>query len=1201
MSSSREYKYKFSFVMPVYNVEQYLSETIESVLAQDIGFKENIQLILVNDGSSDGSSKVAKHYQNKYPQNITYVEQENKGVSAARNAGVERVEGKYISFLDSDDLLSPDTISEVYDFFEEHYEEIDLVSIKLEFFEAKTGPHPLNYKYKTTKVVDIESDFDHIQLSGGSVFVKTEAIKNKYKFDTRLQTAEDATFITEVILDKLAYGVLAEPTYFYRKRLSQDSAIGSSLTNKSWYVATPKYAYKHMFEIAKKKLGYVPKYVQFLVMYDLQWRFTQQSLQGVPVGVDIDSYKQSLYTLLQYIDDDIILSQTNIYSEYKIFILQKKYGQEGFKNALKRVDTKYYLGDVLIHDNEWRHRVFIDTFEVKNCNVKIYGRVGGIILTDLQFGFSVGGKFYKAEHHTRQDSLKYFLDEIVYDKNSFVIEFSITQNNEHVKPELRMSGWRKQIPIEGTRHSRLAPYLRGSSYTVFKNYLVCHVQPSLLVFVERSSYRVLVKESKYLVALSLKYIRGTAIRVRRVIRTHVLGRESNDTVIHGVAASIIMLRLAYWLTKPFLSKRVWLISDRREAAGDNGEAFFDFVTKQYNPGITPYFVLPKKSKDYPRIKRIGKIVSPYSIIYKVLFLHSNKIISSSADHHTMDIFNDKQPYLRNLIDFDFVFLQHGIIHNDLSEWLNKYKKNIKLFIVSTEREREAIASSTYGYTNGEVQLTGLGRFDLLDNDPKNKLIIMPSWRKYVVNEINPSTGERDHNPTFNNTEYFKFYQKLLSDKRLIEALRSSSFTAEFYLHPSLNKQAKDFQGTDLIKIMQFPHNYRKAFQEGNVLLTDYSSVAFDFAYLRKPVLYAQFDKQKFYASHTLSEGYFSYEKDGFGTVVYDYEATIDQVVKLINKSSSVDTLYRQRVDNFFKYNDKNNRRRIYQTILNLDIDEHIYEVTNKLYKDDKVTKKSPLPVFWWRYNYPIEQNFGDEITPYIIKSIWGVRTEWSTIDEASMVGAGSILEMLELRRTKEGLKVWGSGYMRDGELNDNKNLDFHAVRGPVSLSRIEQSKRKIALGDPGLLANIVFSRSRLQTYKVGIIPHYVDVKSEYLDAIRENSDYLIIDVLQTPEKVALDITSCEYILSSSLHGVIFADSFGIPNNWLPLSDKVSGGEYKFTDYYKSTGRELVKLDPSIIGNEMQINKAKQSYVPIENLKQIQEDLITSFPFKEGIE
>lgn len=102
--------FEFSIVMPVYNVEEYLRESIDSVINQSIGFSDNIQLILINDGSPDNADEICLEYKGKFPDNIIYINKENEGVSVARNIGLDEAKGKYINFLDSDDYLDSDAL-----------------------------------------------------------------------------------------------------------------------------------------------------------------------------------------------------------------------------------------------------------------------------------------------------------------------------------------------------------------------------------------------------------------------------------------------------------------------------------------------------------------------------------------------------------------------------------------------------------------------------------------------------------------------------------------------------------------------------------------------------------------------------------------------------------------------------------------------------------------------------------------------------------------------------------------------------------------------------------------------------------------------------------------------------------------------------------------------------------------------------------
>ena len=321
-----EYKFKFSVIIPIYNVEKYLEETILSVINQTIGFKENIQLILINDGSKDKSYKICEKYKKLYSDNIIYDKQENQGVSAARNKGMEYIEGKYANFLDSDDIWDLDVFEKVYKFFEKHEKDIDVISCRQKFFEAKEGYHQLDYKFESNRIIDIQEDFEYIQLSTSSAFLKSDIVK-KYKYDERLKYAEDATLVGQVIMEKSKYGILSDAIYNYRKRKKNTSALQTREGDKSWYFDTIKYGYDLLISKSIEKYGKVINYFQYQIMYDLQWRLK------VDVSKYLNQEKKEKYIkeivrLLSYIDDEIIMQQKYLWKEYKVLALCLKYNKD---------------------------------------------------------------------------------------------------------------------------------------------------------------------------------------------------------------------------------------------------------------------------------------------------------------------------------------------------------------------------------------------------------------------------------------------------------------------------------------------------------------------------------------------------------------------------------------------------------------------------------------------------------------------------------------------------------------------------------------------------------------------------------------------------------------------------------------------------------------------------------------------------------
>jgi pyruvyltransferase len=155
-----------------------------------------------------------------------------------------------------------------------------------------------------------------------------------------------------------------------------------------------------------------------------------------------------------------------------------------------------------------------------------------------------------------------------------------------------------------------------------------------------------------------------------------------------------------------------------------------------------------------------------------------------------------------------------------------------------------------------------------------------------------------------------------------------------------------------------------------------------------------------------------------------------------------------------------------------------------------------------------------------------------------------------LHEAKSGDVVWGSGAIRD-EYLELSNVRILALRGPRTL-KIAKEPSGVALGDPAILMPHIYRPVEIDRMEIGIIPHYVDK----LPDGNLGRNVRLIDVTELDWRRTIDqIASCDIILSSSLHGLIVAEAYGIPSVWVRLSNRVVGQGFKFLDYYESTGRE----------------------------------------------
>lgn len=218
-----------------------------------------------------------------------------------------------------------------------------------------------------------------------------------------------------------------------------------------------------------------------------------------------------------------------------------------------------------------------------------------------------------------------------------------------------------------------------------------------------------------------------------------------------------------------------------------------------------------------------------------------------------------------------------------------------------------------------------------------------------------------------------------------------------------------------------------------------------------------------------------------------------------------------------------------------------------------------ISAYWYRNII----NFGDLITPHLLRH-YGFTPVYDLPMRAQLIATGSILEHTQ---NKYAGIILGSGFIDEASRMTFPKAKILAVRGKLTRERLGPGRETVALGDPGLLASIVMPKREKKRFMIGIIPHHVDKNNAAISRLAElnREDLTIIDVQQQPLEVFTKIDRCRYILSSSLHGLIVADSLGIPNAWLAVPNLI-GGRFKFDDYYSALDTH-VGTPATLDGNE----------------------------------
>lgn len=889
--------YKFSLIMALYNSENYLHQSLESIVKQDMTFEDNVQLIMINDGSTDKSKDICLEYQNRYPENIIYLEQKNSGQASARNNGLKYIRGKYVNFIDSDDYFEKNTLSEVYTFFEKNNSKTDVVSIPIKFFEKQNRYHNLHNKFNKSRVVDLLKEPNNPQLSAPSSFIKSELLEEN-EFPTNVLLSEDTILLNKILLRRKTIGLLNTTHYNYRKRFDNSSTIDSTSKN-SVIITQFKNYFMELINYSLEKEGEVIPYIQYLLAYDLQWFLKEPELEIT--DDEEKEFKTLLNKILSFIDIKCI--KNNQYVTYNIFISFYMYLKNGELKEIVEdnniiLRTKNHQIDSLKNHNIW-----IDIVEIKDGTLNISGFINShfdddklVIYAEKEYDNTVEKYYAKTIKYTSRKDITY-LSKVWQYKNSFDIKIPLSNQESIIR--IRIDYPIEDLPENNQNENQLHFYLnieftkyakisKTSNYIVKDDYILTFIDNYFNI--EKYSYKKLrvleeIVQNRIMDKKSYNYVETLALR-KKYVNYYPLIR----------------------LFKKFF--KIYIFSDRIDHADDNSEHLFKYANKQRD-NIIKYFAISQDSDDYERLSKIGKVLDFHSKKHKWMYLLADKVISTHPyESNTNPFFSydtnyDQRDDNCGLITSEIYFLQHGVTKDDISDWMSKYDKNLSLIVTVNDQEKESFYNEGYGFDPEIIQTLGFPRYDNLKNNKNKQILIIPTWRKSL----------RGNKNIFVKSEYYKLLNDLLNNQEFIDCAKENGYRIIFKAHPELEKNINDtderyidlFKINDYIKLST-QESYQELFNSSSMMITDYSSVFFDFAYEKKPIIYYQPTENHY------ETGYFDYESMGFGEIVRDRNMLLKITEEYLSTDCKMKDKYVERVNNFFKYTDKNNSKRVYEWI-----------------------------------------------------------------------------------------------------------------------------------------------------------------------------------------------------------------------------------------------------------------------------------------------
>lgn len=863
-----EFEKSVTLIIPFYNDSCTLKKCLDSVSAQTID-KDKLEVILVNDGSTDDSADICRNFALEN-NNTVVISKNHEGPSIARNSGIRIAKGRYITFLDSDDTISKNTLESLAEFFDKYYDKTDIVTYKL-IPQKKGNRRSFEFRYD-----DVDTGIYDLNFDKGTFLCPDSmnfAIKNRnddnlfFKHD-EVYDLETLEFCINCAKEKNTVGFVSGCEYY---KLNNPSGA-SKESHCSIYYDNFTDKWCEILSVFPEK----PKWIQNLFIGDMLKRLSEDYL--LPYHLDGEEYRikiKKLQNLFSDIEDKLIIEYPDSGLMNRYYLISLKY--KGNLNS--EADEKLKL----VHDD----KILFESDRVDLTFTKIKPRKNEVEVC----GYISSPIFEYCEKPTLLLRERNSVTPIPIRECSFCFDEAKVKNNT-------AWGFRKVFEIKKRTSFSFTVEIGERSYPViFKcgewvpftkdrksfvlNGMKCNLSDKCIV-IEKASSNV---ERKYKRTELSKYLKKN----KKVFAVRLLN---------------------YLIPK----KRIWLYHDCKGVGTDN--AYYQFMHDfDINDGVERYYVVNgsiDEIKDNFGPEQQKHLLLFRSTKHKLMYLNAEKIITAFVEQENyLPYYSDVYSEYIDLFGGEVFYLQHGVLHAHVP-WKYSYDRlDIAGEVVSTDYEVENMKYN-YFFPDEALIKSKMPRYDYFDIDnesKKNVILFAPSWRKYLITH-KAGGGWIADEKKFAESDYFIRTQNFLNSDKLAEILEENDWTLEVKLHPIFEPYKKCFNFSSL----------RVKFADGRdtdeytALITDYSSFVFDFVYLNRAIVYFMPDYKEFKAGmNDYRELDIPFEK-GFGKFTENTVELCDAIEKIIKNNGEPLSPYKERNADFFFDRQKNCCDKIYEAI-----------------------------------------------------------------------------------------------------------------------------------------------------------------------------------------------------------------------------------------------------------------------------------------------
>lgn len=883
-NDKKEYVYDLTILIPVFNAEDFIEGTIKSVINQKVNHC-TYEVILLNDGSSDDSEEICKKYTNAF-NNFSYYYHENKGVSYTRNKGLDLAQGKYILFLDADDLLADNTLEAVFKTFEKYKNEADILTYPLyRKIGEKLLPHVRNQAYKQPGEDNIYDIFQNpfINQSTMNIVVKNLNKDERIYFNEKLHYAEDAFFNTQMILRKNKIINTKNGGYYYN--IGHSSAVDfykNPVNIKDMLLDF----FESLINMSLKKVNKVPKYIQGLILYELNWRLIQNTL--FPYHLEAEEYQiwmNRMIRIFEHIEVNTIIQKPLMDYYHKIFFLKT------FKGNIDYINTSYNGSTFIaegyrIGDFNQATLVF-NKIKIENDELRFVGFIKAPLLEltkNVELLINDNKKSNTIPLH--ESPAGYYKTRIkIADFKGF--DFTIPLNKETSYDFTIKIDNSEFKPLHWFDKNIIFKTFLGSKYVVTKKNIIKY---------ETNPFRIIIVDR----------------RKKKKFAKNVLKHQKKLMFSKGQENLAKFEKNKKFLNPIVKNRRIWLYNDR---SGVIDNAFYQFEHDlKKKDKISKYYVIRKEDVGKKGFPKQNTVVYG-SLKHKILYYNADLILTSFKE------FTEYSPlsYRANNLFYSemkskIIYLQHGVL-NAHTPWLyGKHVTNFDKFVISSKFEKENLINN-YGYNKSDLIESGMPRLDdIVPKRKKKKILLAPSWRKSLINE-NSGLNRAIDVKKFKSSDFYNGINDIITSKKLNEILKRQGYILDVKMHPIFMEQSSVLFETDLSNINVLTSHDDFNINDYKLLITDFSSYMFDFIKSMTRIVFYMPDYNYFLSgNHVYNKLDFDVSKfSGLFTESHDLIKYIDKEIDQdFNLNGSIFNLY-----NDFYYKHTNYKEYLYQSLKQL--------------------------------------------------------------------------------------------------------------------------------------------------------------------------------------------------------------------------------------------------------------------------------------------